>query len=336
MLAVAGIAIAQGAQARSDEGALVVTASNTAANYLLVYRPDGTLLRRISTQGQGGVSGNSGGIAQNHERVAVVNFGSGSVSVFTKDPEHATLHLESIIPTSGSPVSVAFGHEHLYVLTTASVESHTASFAGISTKADGVARLLLADGSAAQVGVLPDQVIVTEKTGDIETINLNKNGAVDGSPTLVAANLNAPFGLATRGNDAYVTIAHSNEVSLVRNDAILTKVGPGQQMAPCWVALDGPFLFSTNSPSHSLSRFAVYGQVITLDAEVAATFNGNPTDISYRAGRVAVVDANGTVSHLSTFDVDEDGDFTLKGVATIAGVATNGVAIIEPAAEEYD
>ena len=150
----------------------------------------------------------------------------------------------------------------------------------------------------------------------------------------MAANLNAPFGLATRGNDAYVTIAHANEMSLVRNDAILTKVGSGQQMAPCWVGPGRTLPVLGRSPSHSVSRYAVYGQVITLDAQVVAQFNGNPTDISYRDGVAAVVDANGTASHLSTFWVDEDGNFTLKGVATIAGVATNGVAIIQRAASQ--
>jgi hypothetical protein len=77
-----------------------------------------------------------------------------------------------------------------------------------------------------------------------------------------------------------------------------------------------------------VSRYAVYGQVIVQDAAVAGTFNGNPTDITYRAGMAAVVDANGTISHLSVFHVDEDGNLTLSGVATINGAATNGVAIV--------
>jgi hypothetical protein len=326
-LFVAGSATTQAAHANST---LIVTASNLPVNQLLVYSASGALLKQIPTQGQGGVGGNSGGIAQDHDRLAVVNFGSGSVSVFTKDLEHSTLHLESVIATNGGPVSVAFGHDHLYVLTTTHIESHRVGAVGVNPGADGVAHLLLGDGSAAQVGVLPGQVVITEKSGDIETVGLTGFGAITGAPTLVAHGLNAPFGLATRGNDAYVTIAHANEVSLVRNNKILTEAGSGAQMAPCWVALDGPFLFSTNSPSHSVSRFVVYGQIITLDAQVVATFNGNPTDIDYSVGMAAVVDANGTVSHLSIFSVDEDGSFTLKANATIGTVATNGVAIVRP------
>jgi hypothetical protein len=91
----------------------------------------------------------------------------------------------------------------------------------------------------------------------------------------------------------------------VRHDQVLTVTGSGTQSAPCWLALDGPFLFSANSPSQSVSRYVVSGDSITQESAVAATFNGDPTDISYGAGLVAVIDANSSVSHLSTFRVDE-------------------------------
>jgi hypothetical protein len=79
-----------------------------------------------------------------------------------------------------------------------------------------------------------------------------------------------------------------------------------------------------------VSRYAVYGQQIVQDAAVVATFNGYPTDIAYRAGLAAVVDGDGAVSHRSVFGVDEDGNLTLEGLATINNVATNGIAIVHP------
>jgi hypothetical protein len=327
MLAIAAVAGAHDV----DVHTVIVTASNTAANQLLIYSPTGVLLNKISTQGQGGVSGNAGGIAQNYDRLAVVNFGSGNVSVFVKDFERATLRLESVIRSVASPVSVAFSDDHLYILTTTHVESHAIDRRGVSANADGAAALLIADGSAAQVGAVDGELIISEKSNAIESVQLNRLGAVAGKATLVAdipTNVNAPFGLVTHGNDAYVSIAHADEISLVRNNDVLTVTGSGTQHAPCWLALDGPFLFSANSPSKSVSRFAVYGRVIVQDAAVAATFNGNPTDIAYRAGLAAVVDANGTVSHVSIFSVDEDGNLGLQGVATIDNVATNGVTIV--------
>jgi hypothetical protein len=56
--------------------------------------------------------------------------------------------------------------------------------------------------------------------------------------------------------------------------------------------------------------------------------NGNPTDIASGAGLVAVIDGNGTVSHLSIFSVDEDGNLTLLQAANTLATGANGVAIV--------
>jgi hypothetical protein len=205
------------------------------------------------------------------------------------------------------------------------------SASGVAPAADGSAALVIGDGSAAQVGVIASQLIITEKSNAIESVKLTPSGAVTGSSRLVAdipANVNAPFGLVTRGNEAYVTIAHANEISLVRDDAVLTVTGSGTQMAPCWLTLAGPYLYSSNSPSMSVSRYVVYGTKIVQEDAVAATFDGDPTDIDFNAGTAAVVDSNGTVSHVSVFKVDEDGRLTLTGVATINATTTNGIAVL--------
>lgn len=312
--------------------ALVLTASNATTNELLVLDTAGHVLRRLPTQGQGGVSGNAGGIAASRDRVAVVNFGSSNVSVFERDEGGRQFRLERVFSTVGGPVSVAFGHDHLYVLTTTGVESHRAGPWGVSPAADGRTALLHADASAAQVGVLAGALVLSEKSNAIETVRLSGDGAVAGPATLVAAipaNVDAPFGLATRGDDAYVTIAHADEISLVRRGTVLATTPSVTQHAPCWVALDGPFLFSANSPSRSVSRYAVYGQKIVQDAPVIAQFTGNPTDIAAQDGLAAVVDAAAGTSRVSIFQVDEDGNFTLRGVASLPGTAANGVAIVD-------
>ncbi len=331
------IAILAGAavSAQNQRGQpLVVTASNAASNQLRVYNTKAQLIQTISTQGQGGVSGNAGGIAVHDQQIAVVNFGSKSVSLFTQEGDG--FKVMRIIPAASSPVSVAFGNDHLYILGTTTIESHQIYGNEINTNPDGMAGLFKADGSAAQVGVVENQLVITEKgtpgaivagssgNGVIETVNLSATGAISGGTVReVAGSLNAPFGLATRGNDAYVTIAHANEISLVRNDAVLTITGSGTQNAPCWVALDGPFLFSSNSPSQTISRYAVYGQKIVQDAAVVGSLVGDPTDIAYRERMVAVIDG----VNLSIFSVDEDGNLTLAARAPITS-ADNGVAIV--------
>jgi hypothetical protein len=326
---------ADDADRHHEDDAVIVTASNSAAaNQLLVYSPGGVLLSALPTQGQGGVSGNAGGIAAAMNRVAVVNFGSSNVSVFVRDGDSASFRLETVFATLGNPVSVAFGESHLYVLTTTNVESHPIHEGGVRANADGSARLLHADATAAQVGAIHGQLVITEKSNAIETVGLDADGSVRGpavSAADIPADVNTPFGLVTRGDEAYVTIAHANEISLVRHDAVLTVTGSGTQNAPCWVALDGPFLFSSNSPSQSVSRYAVYGQKIVQDAAVAAHFTGSPTDIAYRGSLLAVIDAAAGVSRVSVFNVDEDGGLSLHGTATINSAATNGVAIVSGA-----
>ena len=328
ILSISVLLMGAAAWADSLAGTLVVTASNATANQLLVYDTTGKPVQTISTQGQGGASGNAGGIAAQGGLVAVVNFGSKSVAVFQRFGNG--FQFRQLIPTASSPLSVAFGHGHLYVLGTTKVESHLMFGPFVGSSPDGVVTLLLADGSAAQVGVVENQLIITEKTNVIETVNLLGSGAVSGVPALVQnipSNVNAPFGLVTRGDDAYVTIAHADEISLVRNDKVLTVTPSGTQHAPCWLTLVGPFLFSSNSPSGTVSRYAVYGQKIVQDAAVAASLNGSPTDITSGNGLVAVVDGGTAGSHLTIFSVDEDGNLTSKGLVTTTA-AINGVAII--------
>ena len=100
----------------------MVTASNAAKNQLLVYNAGGQLIQTVSTQGKGGASGNAGGIEAKGNMVAVVNFGSQSVSIFER--RNNGFHMRQLVPTVSSPVSVAFGADHLYILGTTQVESH--------------------------------------------------------------------------------------------------------------------------------------------------------------------------------------------------------------------
>jgi hypothetical protein len=316
-------------QAENNQVPLVVTASNTSPNQLLVYNSGGQLVQTVATQGQGGASGNAGGIEAKGSLIAVVNFGSQSVSIFER--HNNSVEMKQLVPTVPGPVSVAFGADHLYILGATKVESHRMNGNDVNTNPDGVVTLLIADGSSAQVGVVQSQLIITEKSNTIETVNLLSNGAVSGAPTLVEnipANVNTPFGLVTRGNDAYVTIAHANETSLIRNGKVLTVTGSGSQQSPCWLALVGPFLYSSNSPSMTISRYAVYGQKIVQDAAVAATLAGDPTDIASGEGLVAVIDGIGNVSHLSIFSVDEDGNLTLVKPAATINSAANGIAVV--------
>src|SRR5579864_1448318 len=85
------------AAAEGNQQVLVATASNTTTNQLLVYDTAGRQIQTLATGGQGGASGNAGGIAAQGSLLAVVNTGSQSVSVFGRDDN--ALHLRRVVST---------------------------------------------------------------------------------------------------------------------------------------------------------------------------------------------------------------------------------------------
>jgi hypothetical protein len=327
LFVAATLLIATSGRAGAEPATFVVTSSNSpAGNQLLVYDIAGNLIQSAPTGGLGGVAGNAGGIAATRDSIAVVNSHSESVSIFSVTD--AGVQLRQVVPALSSPVSVAFGKDHLYVLGTSTVESHRLSGADVESTADGSASLVAGDGSAAQVGVLGSALLITEKSNIVETVGLN-GGVVAGPADAVdiPAGSDTPLGLATRGGNGYVTIAHSDEVGLVKNGQLVALTGSGTQHAPCWLALVGAYLYSSNSPSHSVSRYVVSGSAVTLDAPVVASTAGAPTDIGSSGRSVAVLDG-GAQTHLTQFDVDEAGDLHQRAVSLVVNGA-NGVAVIE-------
>ena len=319
--------------AEGPDWSLVVTSSNSPDNQLLVFDTSGALVQSVPTHGEGGAGGNAGGVAAKNEAVAVVNFGSQTVSLFSR--VDGGFGLRQVVPAASQPVSVAFGKAHLYVLGTTTIESHRIEGEAVEAAADGIVALILADGSAAQVGVVGDELVVTEKSGTIERVQL-RDGAVFGAPIAVplpAGFSDAPFGLVTRGSNAYVTIADSDVVGVIKDGRATAFAATGMpggsgQHAPCWIALVGPYLFTTNSPSHSVSRLIAGGANIVLDAPVVAQTTGAPIDVAAEGDLLALVESDaGGVSHLTQFRIDEDGNLT-RTVSTPISSAANGIAII--------
>ena len=301
----------------------VVTATNASPNQLLVYDKSGNLLQTLATGGNGAASGNAGGVEAQDDMVAVINYASQSVSIFDRD--HSGYSLAQEFSTLSKPVSVAFDEDHLYVLGATTVESHKIKDSGhVAQNADGSAKLFAADGTAAQVGVVDDQLLITEKSGVVETVKL-QDGKVSGSPAMVSipAGSDTPLGLVTRDNVGYVTIAHSDEIGLFKNGNLTNITSSGTQHAPCWLTLTGSFLYSSNSPSKSISLYKVTNHSISQQIAVAASLSGAPTDISSDDRNVAVIDG----TDLSVFKIADDGSLSLVS-STATGSSVNGVAIV--------
>jgi hypothetical protein len=342
------LALAAGAaSARADQGdstlAVVMTNDPTANQILVFDTRTNALLQTLSTNGKGGVAGNARGVKQlNGDLVAVVNYGSNTVSLFKRNGNR--LRLDQTVPTSSAPVSIDFGNHHMYVAGATTVDSF--AMRDDNVWKDGTATLQLVGatippaGSTAQVGVVDkNTLLVTLKTdpvpGSVDVVAL-QNGAVTAvTPTVVSVPTGSltPFGFSVYPDGtAIITLAHSNQDGLFRNGAFTTPVvssGTGAN-APCWATRVGKYVFTANAGSKTISRLVGTGNNIFIDGGVAATLAGGPTDLDANKGVMGALDKESGISHLSLLSYNSFGELTLGADINLGVSNANGVAILGP------
>jgi len=323
----------------------VIMTNDPTANQIKVYDVDThVLLQTLSTHGKGGVGGNARGVKQyNGEIFAAVNNGSNTVAIYTRDGNG--LRFETLVSTTSAPVSVDFGHEHMYVAGATTVDSFVVHRNNVEWM-DGTTALELAEGGAppsgstAQVGVINERrLLVTLKTdpdpGTIDVVPLHDGAVTGAAPVAVSAPAGTltPFGFSVyRDGTAVITLAHSNQDGLFRNGAFTSVTAAGQG-APCWTTKAGKYVFTANAASKTISRLIGTGNHVFVDSPVAAsvTTGGGPSDIDADEGVLGVIDHAAGQSHLSLFTYNKFGELTASGAPITLGVANaNGVAIMEP------
>jgi hypothetical protein len=310
-------------------------------NYLVVINTATKETSYVATNGSGGASGNAGGVAVSGNMAAAVNFNSQNVTIFLR--QGAAMQPTQTISVASKPVSVAFAHEHLFVLGLTTLQSFQIYGNTVQTAADGSTPLLLGDGSSAQVVGMDGGVAYTEKGGTISIASVSAAGSPgltglqQGVTLPPAPNNSTPFGIVANGPNVYSTIAHSDENVLIVNAKIASIAnGPmpyknaagGFLHAPCWNTLSGNYLYSADSPGQQILRYLVSDTNIFYDVPVGPKFQGAPTDLYAAGNLLAVIDGgDGTTSNASVLTIDGAGELTLKFVVKIAG-AINGAAII--------
>jgi hypothetical protein len=327
----------------NDPAPLFLTATNGAVNYLAVVNSRTKEIDYVPTGGAGGAGGNAGGVAVEGRLAAAVNFGSSNVTIFVRRGD-AMQPIETIA-TASKPLSVTFGHNHLFVLGQTTVESFPVFGQSVGANADGSVQLAKADNSAAQVVSFDGGVIYTEKSGSIAWLNMSGSsiGAGLSGPNMpvslpAAPNNDTPFGIVARGANVYATIAHSDTEALIVNGRIVsTAAGPvpykdasgGFLHAPCWNTLAGQFLYSSDSPGKQLLRYLVSDVNIFFDKPSVATLSGAPTDLAADGTLLGVIDGrDGMMSNASLFDIDLEGELKLRFAVKITG-PINGAAIMQ-------
>ena len=121
LVCAAGVASVQAGH-RAVTLAVIMT-NDPMANQIKVYDADThVLLQTLSTHGKGGVGGNARGVKQyDGELFAAVNNGSNTVAIYRRDGNG--LRFDKLVTTTSAPVSVDFGHDHLYVAGATTVDS---------------------------------------------------------------------------------------------------------------------------------------------------------------------------------------------------------------------
>lgn len=315
---------------------VVITSSNDPINNeLLVYDVNGNLKNKIATNGQGGISAgsNSGGIATNDEIIAVINNGSMSVSIFSAKE----FKLTQTIMTQSPPISLAFGNKHLYILGTTTVESHRVRKSqNVVEVADGIANLLSGDGSAAQVGVIGQKVLVTEKTiitggGLIELFNLihgKITSDVLSVPLPASPGNLAPFGFVSLDNISYITIAHSNLVAVLQDQTLTSVISSIYQIAPCWITQYCNWLYTSNAGSHTLSKYNIIDNTIALDIPSLVQNLGAPFDIDTKDKVLSVLNQQNSNIFLNSYRISKNGTLKLISSINTNFSTTNGLILL--------
>jgi hypothetical protein len=335
-----------GLHARQRAATLAVTMTNDpTSNQIKVYDVESrVLLQTLSAHGSGGVGGNARGVkSYNGEVFAVVNNGSNTVAVYRRSGNG--LRFDKLVTTTSAPVSVDFGHDHMYVAGANTVDSFVLHGNNVGWM-DGTAWLELAAGGAppagstAQVGVIDERrLLVTLKSdpdpGTVDIVPLH-DGAITGAvPVAVSAPAGTltPFGFSVSPDGtAVITLAHSNQDGLFRNGAFTAITAAGQG-APCWTTTVGKYIFTANAASKTISRVIGTGNNVFVDAPVAAaiTTGGGPADIDADGGFLGVIDHVAGQSHLSLFTYNAFGELKASGAPIdLAAANANGVAIMAP------
>jgi len=347
VLAMLPLICASLAQAQQGSGhdPLFLTATNGTeiANFLAVVNTRTQETDYVPTGGAGGVpsGSNAGGVAVQGQLVAVVNFGSSNVTIFVRQGN--AIEPMQMIQTASKPVSVAFGHDHLVVLGLTTAQSFPV-YGNTVGASDGMVQLQIGDGSAGQIVTYSGGAVYTEKSGGISEVQLSTDGMAGLSgPTISVAlppapNNSTPFGMVARDAYVYVTIAHSDlEALVVKGEIVSIAAGPtpykdqsGNLLhAPCWNALSGQFLYSSDSPGKQLLRYLVSDNSVFLDKVAVANLGGGPTDLDIKGSLLGVIDGgDGVNSNVSLFDIDSEGELTLRFAVKIPS-PINGAAIIE-------
>jgi 6-phosphogluconolactonase len=347
MATVGVVAFVENAAAAPNlgRGAVFVMTNDPGGNSILAFRrnPNGKLVAAgsVATGGLGNGTmpdslASQGSLVRSGNLLFAVNAGSNEISVLSIGKKKLTL--VDTVPSGGElPTSLAVRGGLLYVVNVGSgdITGFRIGSGGQLTALAGSTRAISGGPSipmegASQVSFTPNgkALLVTVKMPSvIDVFRVGDDGLTDG-PTTVPSSGGGPFGFAfdrqghlivteTNGGPPNEGSASSYAVAADGTPAVISGMVGSGQIATCWVVINGPFAYTTNTASGSISRYRVENDgMLALQQSVAATTGGNPIDMALSPDGeflYTVVDGAGRIS---LYRVGDNGNLTsINGVS---------------------
>ena len=307
-VAVAPPSFASASHAPAYGGAVFVQTDDLSHNSVVSFRrdADGNLDRvgEFFTGGRGGVEQNvpldslasqdSLTYDESHRLLFAVNAGSNTVTSFRVSGANLT-RLQTVASGGVFPVSVAAGHDRLFVLNaggSGNVTGYRINSAGRLVPLQGASRDLgLANDARPDFITAPaditqtaggDQVVVTTKANNtIDVFNVS-DGRLS-APVKNTAAAAVPFA-STFDSRGRLVVANAGNSSVssyrLRADGRLETITAGTQdgqAALCWLVGTGDTLFGGNAGSSTISAF-------TVDQNGGVSLTGSPDGVVAHTG----------------------------------------------------
>ena len=258
--------------------------------------PTGGIGTGVSLADQGALA-----LTSDHRFLLVVNAGDNTVSVFSVNHPGShgpLLSLRDVVSSAGvQPVSLTVHGPLVYVLNAGNATSpgniagFVLGFWGGIYPLPGSSQPLSTSSPTgpAEVAFSPtgSALVVTEKaTSLIDVYPVNFWGIAQ-PPVVTASNGSTPYGFAFSATGALVVSDAGpgalSSYAVARNGLLAVVSGsiPDYQAAPCWVAISGPYAFTTDAHSNTISTYRVaWNGALSLLASSAATTGAADTDMA--------------------------------------------------------
>ncbi|HEX3757236.1 MAG TPA: hypothetical protein VHW23_00960 [Kofleriaceae bacterium] len=278
-------------------------------------------------------AGGTGGTLSRHgDDVLVTNLAGGAVLL--EEVGGRLVHPVRLQTGGEDSLSGAIGERGAYVVTATRV----LFFPHGRTAATSAARLLVGDGSAAQIALAGGHAYVSEKTGSLEAFALRGDGSLGAAAPVAGIPAGTIVGI-TGADDLIVSpVAHlatnANQATVpVASGTTKVQQVETKEVAACWAASDDGEVCITNPGSMTVSCGRVGPGGFTSYTGTAASPAGESVfDLDLRRGTVGILGVHDGARVLMVYArAEDDSDFLSPlGELPVGAAVATGALILPP------